>query len=238
MQITTHNTPVIAAVTDHLLTGTLPNRRNRVLDTLLDAGTDYLRLLDVKIYQLHDRERPISCQSDAIVEKSKLTMLMIPEDETRVQKFKRLGHGSQKRSISACVLLPGYAVEGSIHLELRACDSLSALRQGLNDFFPVTDAVVANCDVNMTAQLVVVNRAFVTCLCTRPVDEASENVEPADTTNCQNEDLTTLFDSICEISDETQSGIRQSNAGSKDPYESRRNPDVIRRSIRVGADAY
>lgn len=237
MQITTHNTLVIAAVTDHLLTGTMPNRCNRVLDTLLDAGTDYLRLLDVKIYQLHDRERPISRQSDAIVEKSKLTMLMIPEDETRVQKFQRLGHGSQKRSVSACVLLPGFAVEGSIHLGLRASDSLSALRQGLNDFFPVTDAVVANCDVNMTAQLVVVNRAFVTCLCTRPTEEAVDESESADPPPNQNEDLTTLFDSICEISDETQHGLNRSTSTSQHMAETRRNPDVIRRSIRVGADA-
>lgn len=229
------NTPVIAAVSDHLLTGMLPNGRSRVLDNLLDPGTDYMRLLEVKIYQLHDRERPLSEQPDAIIEKSKLSLLMLPEDETRTQKFQRLGHGAQKRSVRACILMPGFMVEGDIHLGIRACDSLSALRQGLNDYFPVTDALIVNCDVNITAQLVIVNRAFVTCLCTRTDDDQVD--APTEDMSGQVDEgadqLSSILDTVNELSDETRSGMRRDPIA-RQSNQSAHVSNVVHRSIQVG----
>lgn len=227
------NTPVIAAVSDHLLTGMLPNGRSRVLDSLLDPGTDYMQLLDVKIYQLHDRERPLSEQPDAIIEKSKLSLLMLPEDETRTQKFQRLGHGAQKRSVQACVLMPGFMVEGDIHLGIRACDSLSALRQGLNDYFPVTDALIVNCDVNITAQLVIVNRSFVTCLCTRSGDEVEASSEELFEADSENQQLSSILDAVTEMTDETHADIH-ARATAQPINHSRPTSDVVHRSIHVG----
>ena len=151
-------TSVIMIYDDYWLLGTMPTRENRVLDVLKDTNSDYVLLNDVQVFRNETRVLSIS---QGVVAKQKLSLILIPGKDHEAPK-KRSLLLMKKNVCRACVLVPGYTLQGNLY-PTRIDTSLLTLTTGVDDFFPLTEATVSGAGIEpLQVPVAIVNNRLVT----------------------------------------------------------------------------
>ncbi len=131
---------VVLITREHLIAATVTTAGKRVLDVLNDSLTDYLQVFDVQVFRDMEMQQPIATFPSVWVQKSALSMIILPEERHEAPE-RRLYNFVQKTPRHVFVIVPGYEVEGSLHLA-RSARAETTLTHDLGDFFPITQAKV------------------------------------------------------------------------------------------------
>lgn len=167
--------PVILVVKNHWLLGKLRTAEQRVLDSLNDPQTDYLDLVEVKVFSALDRRRCLADLPAATIPKDGLYLLIIPTERYEPSRTTRIYRIEEKKAVSVCTVAAGYFVRGNLHLKRQGVDSRYTLTTLLNHFFPVTDATVSGPGMEpISAKTVMANKRYVSCLSFDRPHEAGE----------------------------------------------------------------
>ena len=156
------DTPVILVVGEHWLLGRVATHGKRVQDVLIDPNSDYLQTHDVRVFHKVHRETCIASLPEAVVPKEKLSLVLIP---THVHEAPERRSFSlvEKNVVDVFLVVPGYTVQGKLHLTGRADNSFRTLSRDVGDFFPITQATVSGAgDEPFESSVVITNKAFVT----------------------------------------------------------------------------
>ena len=155
--------PVILIVSNHSLVGTMATNELRAQDIFNDGNTDYLCLNDVRIYRNAERATCVTSVPYLVVVKENVELVVLPGSEHEAPT-KRYNTFVQKKTSHVFLTVPGYAVQGELHLSTTQIDSLSTLTHGVSKFFPITQARVSSADGKvMVAPVVLANRSLVSC---------------------------------------------------------------------------
>ncbi len=137
-------TSVALVAGDHWMTALVASEDRRVLDIVNDKGSEYLSLVEVRLYVSADLAEPVATLPKAIVPKANITFLMITEERHEAPR-KRANFFVRKDHYEVFATVPGFEVKGYVHLNART-DGLAYLiklnREGAT-FFPVTDSSVS-----------------------------------------------------------------------------------------------
>ncbi|MCR4412664.1 MAG: hypothetical protein NUV77_09595 [Thermoguttaceae bacterium] len=150
----------ILATYEHLLTADVPTNGQRLLDTLNDRTSDFLRVTNVQLVQ-RDGTGCVASVPAAAIRKAQIG-LAIPASESHEARDKRLACFVQKKEYEAILLVLGYVVRG--RLQLRDTDDpVVALCHELQTFFPIPHASVSLPGVpdDVRTKVVLVNSSFV-----------------------------------------------------------------------------
>ena len=118
----TEDAQAIIMTSDHWMVCTIPLRGARVLDLLNDGGSDFLDILDVKLYPNLDRGQRIAAFPEALIPKEQLSLVAIMSEKHEVRDLNRLQKIVDKKITHAVVVVSGYAIQGQMHLTTRADD--------------------------------------------------------------------------------------------------------------------
>ena len=110
----------------------------RLLDLLNDGLTDYVQARDAQVFHDLDMATTVASFPSACVRKEALSLVILPEEGHEAPEKRFFGY-VQKLPQRVFVAVPGYEVEGRLHL-LRAGEAVTVLTHDLGEFFPVTQA--------------------------------------------------------------------------------------------------
>ncbi len=155
--------PVILIVSEHSLVGTMTTKELRAQDIFNDGNTDYICLHDVQIYRHVERATCVTTVPNVVVVKENVELVVLPGSKHEAPT-KRYNTFVQKETFHVFLTVPGYAVQGELHLPTSRYDSLYTLTHAIGKFFPITQARVSGAGGKvLVAPVVLANRSLVSC---------------------------------------------------------------------------
>ena len=158
------NKGITAAISGHWLVGHLPLEGTRIQDALNDAGTDFLRLVDVEVHAPAKREY-ITKLPDVVVPKCKLDFVVIPTSEHEAPENR--WNNRTARVVFKTFVTVGYCdISGYLHLPSKPADLQYTLLHQLGRFFACTEATFSfsgSGGTQLSVPLLFVNRDLVSC---------------------------------------------------------------------------
>ena len=150
---------------EHRFTATVYVHDQRLLDLLNDQTTDVLPINDVAVYRCSALEDAVAILPEAIIHKADLHLVIITREE-RNQPTQRLFGYVQKMRYPVFLTVPGYDVQGAMHLlPSHDLDPTTILVNKASTFFPVTNATISEAwrgEEDFAVPVVMVNKRSLT----------------------------------------------------------------------------
>jgi len=151
---------------EHVFAATVVAKGRRLLDLLNDSLTGYVQAQEAQVFRGLDMQQPIASFPTAQVHKSALSMVILIQDEHEAPLSRFYGY-VQKIPHRVFVAVPGYEVEGQLHLP-PATKPTAVVLQDLEPFFPVTQAKLTRTSPpfeTMEVPVVMIQRPMVELFC-------------------------------------------------------------------------
>ena len=144
---------------EHHIRGSILTDGRRLLEILNAKTTDYLEVNNARVFRRDAAEECIAKLSTVVVTKVSISLIVVIEEKHEAPE-RRLHAFTPKVRYPVFLTLPGHEVAGKIHLTY-APDAKAVLARDTDDFFPLTDAVVARANSvgSLKANVVMVNKA-------------------------------------------------------------------------------
>ena len=133
---------VIAMSENHWMAGLSNTNGNRVLDCLLNPGSNYFNLKDVRVYRASDRSNCILETPEVLLPKDRIQVVAITSGDHEAP-MKRLHYFDQKDTFEVNVISGQYDIRGQIGLKDRGVTG-HLLFPTLPTFFPISQAEIAD----------------------------------------------------------------------------------------------
>jgi hypothetical protein len=153
--------PVIIATDNHLFTAAIPTRGARLLEVLNDHTSEFLFINDFKPYA--DTSDEDAARPPAVIRKTNVVFAMLTALHEAAER--RLHYFVAKRTHMCRIIVGDYAIAGNLSLR-GAPDLNSIFRAELQNFFPITEAIVSHAELPVPAgpSVVLVNKDKVAAL--------------------------------------------------------------------------
>jgi hypothetical protein len=154
---------VILITYEHRFIGRVPTGGQRLLDILNDRSTDYVHVHDVEVFRNTDPETCIATFPEAVVRKADLSLVLITGEKHEAPE-KRLYGFVPKKLYHVFLTVPGYEVQGRLHLALSSPEPVTVLARETGDFFPVTQATVSQvggAGGSLQVPVIIINKASI-----------------------------------------------------------------------------
>ncbi len=160
----TRRAAVILITYEHRFTGQVPTGGRRLLDILNDRTTEYLHIHDVQVFRSTDTGTCIAAFPEAVVRKADLSLVLITTEKHEAPE-KRLYGFVPKKLYHVFLTVPGYEVQGRLHLTASSPEPVAVLARETSEFFPITQATVSQVDGaagTLQVPVIIVNKTSIT----------------------------------------------------------------------------
>ena len=159
---------LLLVVQDRLVAGTLSTGGRRILEVLVDTGSNYLRLRDAKI-QNNSGDRAEADLEEVVVWRPHISLIALARDEHEAPEKRCFGF-VQKERCSATLVVSGWQVVGDVHVKGHV-DPVILLERETGAFFPMTNVTMqSNGAPVLTSPVVFVSKTHVSLCSLGPVD--------------------------------------------------------------------
>jgi hypothetical protein len=132
---------VVLITHQHRIAGAVQTKGKRLLDVLNDKTTDYLDIRDVQVFRGTDTETCVAAFPEALALKADISLMVVLAEKHEAPR-KRLYGFVRKRPYPVFITVPGYEIQGRMHLT-GPPEPLAVLARETDVFFPVTQATVS-----------------------------------------------------------------------------------------------
>jgi hypothetical protein len=130
---------LLLVVQDRLVAGTLSTGGRRILEVLVDTGSNYLRLRDAKIQSNSSNSAETELE-EVVVWRPHISLIALAGTEHEAPDKRCFGF-VQKEQFSATVVVSGWQVVGDVHVKGHV-DPFIFLERETGAFFPLTNAAM------------------------------------------------------------------------------------------------
>lgn len=152
---------ITVAISGHWLVGDLSLAGIRIQEAINDSRTDFLKLFDVEVHPLANRDCTIHL-SEVAIPKTNIQIVAVPTSEHEAPE-KRWNNLASKEAFRAFAIANEFRILGDLHLPGKPKGLEVLLTQQLRQFFALTDAVYSLGEDHLSVPLLLVNKDFVSC---------------------------------------------------------------------------